>query len=80
MSSSKQYKVEKATISSLEKMESVVENNKSLSWDGWDVIELIPSNSAFFKKNGVQKDGSWFIKNTYTVNHDGWRIPKKYVR
>ena len=33
-------------INSLEKMETIVENNKSLSWDGWNVVELIKSPGA----------------------------------
>jgi hypothetical protein len=76
----KRKPIKKVPVSSLEKMEQIVDSNRSLSWDGWDVVELIPSRSAFFKTNGIQKDGRWYIKNTYTVDRDGWRIPIKYVR
>lgn len=67
-------------IKSLEKMESIVNSNRSLSWEGWDVIELIKYPNAMFKKNGCFKDGKWFLKNVFTVSENGWRIPKKYLR
>ena len=67
-------------INSLEQMETVVSKNKSLSWEGWDVVELIKHPGALFKSNGVYIKGSWYFKNRFTVNRDGWSIPKKYVR
>lgn len=67
-------------IRDLEQMEKIVARNKTLSWDGWTVIELLPSNSAMFKTNGAFKNGSWYIKNTYPCESNGWKIPHKYVR
>ena len=67
-------------ISDLDQMESIVSKSKSLSWDGWNVVELIKSASALKKTNGVYLNGSWFTKNVYSVDRDGWRIPAKYVR
>lgn len=67
-------------ISDLDQMESIVSKSKSLSWDGWNVVELIKSASALTKTNGVYLNGSWFTKNVYSVDRDGWRIPAKYVR
>ena len=67
-------------INSLEKMESIVQSNKSLSWDGWNVVELVKSNSAVYKNNGALVNGSWYFKNVYSPDRSGWRIPKKYVR
>lgn len=67
-------------ISSLEQMESIVQNNNSLSWDGWDVVELTKSPSAWTKPNGAFINNSWYFKNTFTIDRDGWSIPDKYVR
>jgi hypothetical protein len=67
-------------INSLEQMETIVSNNKSLSWDGWDVVELIKSPGAWAKPSGAFVKGSWYYKNTFTVTEDGWSIPNKYVR
>lgn len=67
-------------INKLNKMEQIVSKNKSLSWDGWNVVELIKSDSAAFKANGSFVDGSWHIKNVFSADRDGWSIPNKYVR
>jgi len=67
-------------ISNLDQMESIVSQNKSLSWDGWNVVELTKSDSAVYKNTGAFINGSWYFKNTFSPNRDGWRIPKKYVR
>jgi hypothetical protein len=65
-------------IISLEKMEKIVSKNNSLSWDGWNVVELIKNPGAIFKTNAARVNGVWYIKNIFVVNQDGWRIPSKY--
>jgi hypothetical protein len=67
-------------ITSLEKMEAIVASNKSLSWDGWDVVELVRSPVAWSKPNAAFIKGFWYYRNVFAVNHDGWSIPTKYVR
>lgn len=67
-------------ISSLEKMESIVENNKDLSWNGWDVVQLQKSPSAWMKPEGVFRNGNWFIQKLFTLSESGWEIPNKFVR
>lgn len=66
-------------IVSLETMETIVSRNKSLSWDGWNVVELIRNPGAMFKANGSRVKGVWYVKSIFTAEHDGWRIPKKYA-
>lgn len=66
-------------IRSLEKMEKIVSRNKSLSWDGWNVVELIKNPSASFKSNAARINGVWYTKNIFVVDQDGWRIPSKYA-
>lgn len=67
-------------VKSLEQMEKIVSQNKSLSWDGWNVVELTKSPNAVFKAEGAYVNGSWHIKNIFSANRDGWSIPNKYVR
>jgi hypothetical protein len=67
-------------VTDLDLMEQIVKSNSSLSWDGWNVVELKKSPTAMFKQNGMYKNGSWHIKNVYSPSRDGWRIPNKYVR
>ncbi len=68
------------TINSLETMESIVQNNKQLSWDGWTVVETFPSEKAYFSKFGVYKNGKWQMKKEFTPSDQGWEIPDKYVK
>lgn len=75
-----QYKeVKMKQIKSLEKMEKIVSRNKSLSWDGWNVVELSKSPGAMYKPNGVRIAGVWYFKNIFNLDQDGWRIPSKYA-
>lgn len=67
-------------ITSLDTMESIVKSNNSLSWDGWDVVELKKSPTAWMKANGAFVNNSWHIKNVFPVTQDGWSIPNKYTR
>lgn len=70
----------KSMIKDLETMEKIVNDNKDLSWDGWDVIEVKPSPSAMFKTNGAFINGKWHIRNVFKYGSKGWEIPGKYVR
>lgn len=71
---------DKVQIKQLEHMETIVSKNKSLSWDGWNVIELVKSNTAMFKSNGSFNNGSWYLKKVFSPTRDGWSIPDKYMR
>jgi hypothetical protein len=66
-------------VISVEAMEKIVSKNRSLSWDGWNVIELIPNSKAMLKANGSKVRGVWYIKTTFIIEHDGWKIPSKYA-
>ena len=68
------------SISSLEKMETIVSKNNNLSWDGWDVVEMVRSDRAFTSKFGAFKNNAWYLKKIFVVSRDGWEIPDKYVR
>lgn len=67
-------------ISSLEKMESIVENNKSLSWDGWTVLENRTNENGIMSKDGAYIDGKWIVQKRYEATTEGWNIPTKFVR
>lgn len=66
-------------INSLEVMETVVENNKALEWDGWNVREVTPSPTGWTKQNGLFRNGQWNIQKYYNLKFDGWDIPSKFV-
>jgi hypothetical protein len=79
MSNTNKAKEVNVNIKSLEKMEVIVSQNKSLSWDGWNVVELIKVPGAMFKPNGTRINGVWYTKNIFIIEQDGWEIPSKYV-
>jgi hypothetical protein len=68
------------SINSLEKMETIVSKNSNLSWDGWDVVEMVRSDKAFTSKFGALKNNAWHLKKIFVVSKNGWQIPDKYVR
>jgi hypothetical protein len=67
-------------IQSLEKMETIVENNKFLSWDGWTVVELKKSAMAWMQPNAKFINNEWYIANRFDANTDGWSIPASLVK
>ena len=67
-------------VTSLEKMEAIVANNKSLSWDGWTVLETKNDPTAWTKTSGAFINGSWKVQNRFAPTEQGWDIPGKFVR
>jgi ABC-type metal ion transport system substrate-binding protein len=67
-------------INSLDVMETIVKNNKSLSWDGWTVIESKPSPTAYTSVNAAYVNGQWVEQKRFTPSSDGWDIPNKFAR
>ncbi len=66
-------------INSLEVMETIVENNKSLEWNGWDVVEIQKSPTGWMKPNGMFRNNEWFVRKFYNLNSNGWDIPSRFV-
>lgn len=67
-------------ITSLTQMESIVANNKFLSWDGWTVLHTKLDPVGWTKSNGVFKNSQWHVQNRYEPMENGWVIPQKLVR
>ncbi len=66
-------------IKSLEKMEAIVKNNKSLFWDGWTVVSSYPSDKGRTSKFGAYVNGKWHLQKRFTPSKNGWDIPDKIV-
>ena len=66
-------------VKDLETMESVVNSNKVLSWDGWTVVSLYPSEKGRTSKNGVAIDSKWYLQTRYEPGANGWDIPSKFM-
>lgn len=67
-------------VTSLEKMEQIVEQNKALSWDGWTVVQSQPNPIGWSKSNGAFINGSWHTQNRFEPTEQGWDVPGKFVR
>jgi hypothetical protein len=68
-------------VKSLNQMEKIVkENQKFLSWDGWSVVELYPSDKGRTSTSGTYKNNNWYVKKLFIPSRLGWEIPNKYVR
>ena len=72
--------VKEMKITSLEKMETIVSNNKGLSWEGWNVVSLMPNKAAWMRTDGAIIKGKWYTKKVYEITETGWEIPNKLVR
>jgi hypothetical protein len=66
-------------VSSLDKMEKIVEKNKNLRWSGWDVIFSYPSEKARTSKFGARVNGVWHLQRIFKLTSEGWHIPKNYA-
>lgn len=67
-------------INSLEVAESIVKNNDSLEWNGWDIIHYAESQTGWTKQNGAYRNDKWFVTTTYPITAKGWNLPTKFVR
>jgi len=66
-------------VKDLNKMEKIVSNHKSLSWNGWDVIHAYPSDKGATSKFGAYINGKWHITRRFQLGSNGWELPDKFV-
>lgn len=66
-------------IKSLSEADAIVENNDSLSWNGWVILETIPNKDGYIDKDGVFLNGKWVVQKRYEPGTKGWEIPKRLV-
>jgi hypothetical protein len=67
-------------VSSYDYAHKMVETNKFLSWNGWDIVEFKPNDSAEYKAEGSLQNGLWGFAKTFPLTEKGWEVPSKYVR
>lgn len=67
-------------ISDLHKMESIVEGNPSLKWEGWDVVFLEEDGDANLKKNAAFVDSKWHKRIVFKNTGGAWDIPDSILR
>jgi hypothetical protein len=62
-------------VTNLEQMEGIVDSNRDLFWDGWDVVKYKNNPSSQFHKSGAFRNGQWYSKSTFPLTEKGWSIP-----
>jgi hypothetical protein len=67
-------------ISDLHKMESIVNGNPSLKWEGWSVVFLEEDKDANLKKNAAFVDSKWHKRIVFENNGGAWDIPDSILR
>jgi len=68
----------KMIIKSINVMEKIVSKNKSLVWDGWDVLDLKETDIAKTSPKGIRIKDKWYLHKRYSPGAKGWEIPNKY--
>lgn len=63
-----------------EQAHRVVENNKFLHWDGWDIVDFKLDSAAEYDKRGSRYKGRWGFEKRFTPDRNGWKVPQRYVR
>jgi hypothetical protein len=63
---------------------AVVDGNRFLAWDGWDIVTWRKDAEGWMDTRGKfkqgRKNGAWGIEFRYPLQDDGtWRIPTPYV-
>lgn len=66
-------------VKTLEQMEKIVSLNKTLNWDGWTVVNSIPSDKGRSSVDGALVKSKWHIQTRYKPGRIGWDIPNKFV-
>lgn len=66
-------------IKSLEQMETIVKNNKFLTWDGWTVVNNYRSEKGRSSKFGSYINGKWYITKRFEPSRNGWDIPESFI-
>jgi hypothetical protein len=69
-----------AVVTSVEEMEKIVSRNRSLSWDGWTVLNTYPNPTAWRYTNGAYIKNKWHVQQRFEITETGWEIPNKLVR
>ena len=63
-----------------DKAHAIVNNNKNLFWNGWEIVEVRRDVDAVFNKYGIFHKGAWHkVMRRIAVDSDGiWKVPVKY--
>jgi len=65
----------------LEQAETLVQSNKNVFWNGWDLVFVNTSVDGFTKKAGIWHEGQWSVKSVIKLSTNGeYNVPGKYLK
>ncbi|CAB5221906.1 hypothetical protein UFOVP359_128 [uncultured Caudovirales phage] len=67
-------------ITDYEQAHSIVQANKNLFWDGWNIVDWKADTLGEMSKDGMLRDGKWGLYKVYSPNENGWEVPSRYAR
>lgn len=67
-------------INTIEEMETIVNKNKSLFWDGWTVVHTFRSDKGRTSKYGAYINNKWHIVKRFDPSRNGWDIPDRIIK
>lgn len=68
-------------IDNLDQMHAIVQDSKTLKWDGWSVLSLVEDDFAEYLPSGSydRTTGKWYKKTVFHCTEKGWDIPESVM-
>lgn len=61
-------------LTTAEKIES---SRSDLFWDGWTLVHIKPRDGAWITKDGLYRNGRWYVSRRIEPSSDGkYNVPK----
>jgi hypothetical protein len=67
-------------ITKIEEAETIVLNSKNLSWEGWNIVYYKKIEDGFTDSKSVYINNSWYKKEVYAPETNGWNIPDRLIK
>lgn len=62
-----------------DKAHKVVQTNRGLYWEGWDIIAWNRNPNGATNQNGKFLNGKWGITKRFPLRDNGtWEVPNRY--
>lgn len=67
-------------VTNLDQMETIVDSQKDLFWEGWDVVRYTKSAKSIYSSDGAFRNGEWYKKSVFPITEQGWKLPNNVWR
>lgn len=68
-------------VKTVTEMDTLIERNPRLSWDGWNVVHSVPDEYGEFVREGMfnKAENRWYIQRIIPPGPGGWDIPDRLL-